>query len=118
MNLEFDRGTDSRDPISVQSAIERGRSVVVVPVYTIMASVAGFAIVSAAITGSRVLGFVLLVVGFVAGWLWWSYAVPRWRHWALRRGADPDELQKAAERAKLLWPRGHFLEKTEFPFKS
>jgi len=116
MNLNFDYGTDVRDPISIDSAIERGRALVVMRVYKIMGAVATFAIVAAAITGSLALTIVLFLSAYVLGWLWWSYAAPRWRHWALRRGANPDELQKAGERAKLLWPRGHFLEKTEFPF--
>ena len=117
MNLNFDYGTDVRDPISIDSAIQRGRSLVVMRVYTIMGAMGAFAMLAAGVTGSRTLGFALLALGFLAGWLWWSYAVPRWRHWALRRGANPDELQRAGERAKLLWPRGHFLEKTEFPFR-
>jgi hypothetical protein len=59
-----------------------------------------------------------LIFGFVLGWLWWSYSVPRWREWALKQpGINPDELQKAAEVATLVWPKGHFFEKTEFRIK-
>lgn len=36
-----------------------------------------------------------------------------WRAWAARRGVDPDELQYRGQNASLLWPRGHFFEKTE-----
>lgn len=61
------------------------------------------------------IGFLL---GFIMGWLWWSYSVPRWRQWALEQpGVSPDELQKAAEAASLVWPKGHFFEKTEFKIK-
>ena len=59
-----------------------------------------------------------LLLGFILGWLWWSYSVPRWREWALKQpGINPDELQKAAEAATLVWPKGHFFEKTEFKTK-
>ena len=59
-----------------------------------------------------------LVLGFVLGWLWWSYSVPRWREWALKQpGINPDELQKAAEVATLVWQKGHFFEKTEIKIR-
>ena len=59
-----------------------------------------------------------LPLGFVLAWLWWSYSVPRWREWALKQpGVDPNELQKAAEVITLVWPKGHFFEKTEFKLR-
>ena len=59
-----------------------------------------------------------LLLGFVAAWLWWSYSVPRWRQWALKQlGVTEEELQKAAEVAMLVWPKGSFFEKTEFKIK-
>jgi hypothetical protein len=55
----------------------------------------------------------LLVLGFALAWSWWSAGVTLWRGWAARRGVDPGELQYRGETASLLWPRGHFFEKTE-----
>jgi hypothetical protein len=55
----------------------------------------------------------LLVFGFALAWSWWSVGVTLWRGWAARRGVDPGELQHRGENASLLWPRGHFFEKTE-----
>ena len=63
-------------------------------------------------TPGSIAGF---AVGFVVAWLWWSLAVPRWRIWALARGADPERLQVLAQRAGVVWPRGSFFEKTELP---
>jgi hypothetical protein len=60
----------------------------------------------------------LFGVGFVLAWLWWSLSVPRWRIWALARGADPDKLQELGQRAGVVWPRGSFFEKTELPPRS
>jgi len=64
------------------------------------------------------LGFILVIAAPFIAWIWWSYAVPRWRSWALARGVDSDELQAVAQREKLVWPRGHIFERTEFPFKA
>lgn len=55
-----------------------------------------------------------LVLGFVLAWTWWSIGVTVWRWWATqRRGMPPDEVQWRGEKASLLWPRNHLLEKTE-----
>lgn len=58
-----------------------------------------------------------LLVGCGIGWLWWSFAIPRWRRWALRRGVPPAELQKWGVLTFLVWPRGWIFEKTEFRLK-
>jgi hypothetical protein len=55
----------------------------------------------------------LFVLGFVLAWSWWSVGVTLWRGWAARCGVNPSELQYRGESASLLWPRGHFFEKTE-----
>jgi hypothetical protein len=54
-----------------------------------------------------------LVLGFALAWNWWSVGVTLWRNWAARRGVNPGELQYRGQNASLLWPRGHFFEKTE-----
>lgn len=59
-----------------------------------------------------------VLLGFISAWVWWSYFVPRWREWALKQpGVTADELQKAAEVATLVWPKGHFFEKTELKIR-
>jgi len=55
----------------------------------------------------------LLIVGFACAWSWWSVNVTLWRRWAARRGVDLDELQWRGEGASILWPKGHFFERTE-----
>lgn len=55
-----------------------------------------------------------LAMGFVLAWTWWSLGVTLWRWWAItRRGMPPGEVQWRGEGASLLWPKNHFLEKTE-----
>ena len=61
--------------------------------------------------GPLVAGFML---GFVCSWLAWSSQITRWRVWAYRRVADIDALKSAAVSASLIWPEGHFFERTEF----
>jgi hypothetical protein len=63
------------------------------------------------------LWWLFLSVGFVLGWTWWSHSVPRWRHWAHRRGVHPDRLQKWAVLTGLVWPKGSRFEKTEAQLK-
>ena len=54
-----------------------------------------------------------LIAGAFLGWVWWSYTIPRWRRWALRRGAPADKLQRWAVVAGLTWPKGWIFERTE-----
>ena len=117
MQLDFDKGTGPQNPISTQAAIDRGVAIVVQPVYWIFSALIFVGVLVGMLARRPLLGSVIVLAGFVLGWLWWSYSVPRWRRWALGRGADPDELQRMGEEKKLVWPRGHILEKTEFPFR-
>jgi hypothetical protein len=55
-----------------------------------------------------------LAIASFLGWIWWSFTVPRWRHWALNRGANPDKLQRWAVITGLVWRKGSIFEKTEF----
>jgi hypothetical protein len=40
--------------------------------------------------------------------------VPRWRQWAITRGAAADKLQRWAVITGLVWRKGSMFEKTEF----
>src|SRR5262245_49022892 len=51
-----------------------------------------------------------LIGGFVAAWLWWSVAVPRWRLWAYERVRDLAALRRSAVDVGLTWPSGHIFE--------
>jgi hypothetical protein len=108
---EFDRPDDPPPPIPTALAIARGQRLVNRPVklllwFGLIIAVAGF---------SRSYWFALaLPLGWLIGWTWWSFAAPRWRLWALSRGVQPRALQWYAEKARLLWPVGHWGERTEF----
>jgi hypothetical protein len=55
-----------------------------------------------------------LVFGFLGAWLWWSVNVSLWRRWAARTGVNAEELQFEGQSSSILWPRGHFFERTEY----
>lgn len=58
--------------------------------------------------------FAALWGGFMSAWLWWSVAVSKWRRWAEQGGMSAAEVQYRGERATILWPSGHFFERTEW----
>lgn len=108
----FDREGDP-EWITAEFAVARGVTVINQPIAVLYMGGIGVSIYLTSIVG---LWALLSVPGwFVLGWLWWSYAVPRWRAWALANGAPPERLQARAVEAKLLWPKGSLWEKTEIP---
>jgi hypothetical protein len=78
-------------------------------------------ILAAGVTGSGLFGPTGAIVGVLAGsmvaWVWWSWSVPKWRRWALSRGAPADRLQRLAAMTLLVWPKGWIFERTEFRSK-
>ncbi|MTH17295.1 hypothetical protein [Flavobacterium sp. LC2016-01] len=56
-------------------------------------------------------GFAL---GFLSGWLVWSYYVNHWKIWAYENVRNIHELQRKAVEEKLIWQSGSWFEKTEF----
>ena len=113
MTINFDWHLDRTQSLTAEHAVQRGSLFISVPVSILIA--AGF-FLGVGVFGESPLVLIPGITGFVGGWLWWSYATPRWRRWALERGVDPDQLQRLAE-FKLVWPKGWFLEKTEFRLK-
>jgi hypothetical protein len=104
------------EPISPEEAVHKGDLFVNAPVKFIL--IAGMILGVLLIAKKHLhLGITSFPAGFVIAWLWWSCTVPVWRDWAADRGAAPDETQLLAERQKLVWPRGHILEKTEIHFR-
>ncbi|KAF2342510.1 hypothetical protein [Flavobacterium tistrianum] len=57
---------------------------------------------------------VSFVLGFISGWLVWSYFVNNWKIWAYENVRNIHELQRKAVEEKLIWEKGSWLEKTEF----
>ena len=58
-----------------------------------------------------------LLTGAVLGWLYWSFAIPKWRNWALGRGIDRDQLSKWGRITLLTWKENSLFARTEFKGK-
>ena len=112
--MNFDRADDPK-PLSAEVAVKRGKLMVNGPVHLLQIGllVGGICLVKIV----PLLAVFMMVVAIPSAWLWWSFSVPRWRFWALSRGADPVQLQNLGQVAKLLWPKGSLFEKTEFPYR-
>lgn len=93
--------------LSVGVAVTIGHLLITVPVFAIFASFMLFFYYRG---WSVLLG---AIIGTIPGWLFWSVTIPVWRRWALKNGADADELEKWATRAGLTWPKGSPPAKTE-----
>lgn len=114
---DFDKGVPTGVPLSARQAVDRGHGVVNRPVILMLLGFFGGAGLTAK-AGLVIPAVVLLLCAFTLPHLWWSWTAPRWRHWALSRGADPDELQGIAQREQLLWPQGHWCERLEIPVRN
>jgi hypothetical protein len=117
---------ESIKPIGVGKAILIGQLVVNLPVLIIILAGLGIGLFIIWILSTMppsfpdlffLLGIFPMAIGIIAGWLWWSFAVPRWRRWALKSGAPEDELQTWGVLTGLVWPKGSIFEKTEFKIK-
>ena len=54
------------------------------------------------------------LIGCAVGWLYWSFAIPKWRNWALGGGLDKDPLSKWGRITLLIWKEDSLFAKTEF----
>ena len=118
MTLNFGIGLRPDQPLTPELAVRRGHYFITVPVLTTMVALWVLLAKLFPRGPSNIPTGVLIVAGPpTVAWLWWSYAVPRWRYWALSRGVDPDALQRLAQRTSLVWRKGHILEKTEFRYR-
>lgn len=98
--------------ISVEAAIRRGRARVMYPPLAFFA----LAAIAVALGVGHTPDWVWVaacVAAFVTSWLWWSVTLPRWRVWAIENVEDPGELILLAVASQLMWPPGHFVERTE-----
>ena len=66
------------------------------------------------VLASLLIFFSALFFGFLAAWCWWSFTIPKWRLWAYEKVQDISLLKQKAVGIGLVWPDGHFFEKTEF----
>jgi hypothetical protein len=103
--------------VTVAQAIRRGTLVVNGPVFALLVGpLAVFALLVHWRIVAREDGWMVMPLfgaGFVLAWLWWAYAVPRWRLWAYERVTDIAGLKAQAVAAGLTWPDDHVFGRTE-----
>lgn len=104
--------------VTVNKALRRGQFIINVPVSLIIFSVLGLCIF---LSANKLAPGYFILIGIVlaplAGWIYWSFAITRWRIWAFTNVDSVNELRLRAISGKLIWPDGHIFEKTEIRTK-
>ena len=107
--------------IPVYQHLQKGRRLLMIMPLAIMA--AGI-LLSIFLTNSSRLGGMSFAFSLLAGiamsislaWIWWSFWVVLWKIEGLDKVKDVHLLYERAISGKLIWPRGHLCERTEFRF--
>lgn len=94
--------------LSVTKAILVGHAISTVPVFVI---IFGFRQIGISLLGRQ--WWIFLIIGFLIAWAWWAYITPRWKKWAVQKGAPAEKLHQAAVATGLEWQKGAIFEKTE-----
>lgn len=100
--------------VTVYKALTRGQLTVNVPVFIIMFGVMGLCFYLA--TQKHIPSYFAptsIVFGPLVAWIYWSFAITRWRIWAFSNVDDVHELKALAISGQLIWPDGSFFERTE-----
>jgi hypothetical protein len=102
------------ETVTVDEALSRGKKQVNLPVFAILIILPGTSIgaqlffeLSAWIIAAGVIS------GFILAWLYWSFAITKWRVWAFENVRNVHELKMRAIKEKLIWTDGSIFEKTE-----
>jgi len=100
--------------MTVDKAVNKGLIFVNGPVVIIMFSLSGWLMYAAVV---NIIPWYFLILGFLIGpcvaWIFWSFAITKWRIWAFRKVENHSELKQSAVIAGLIWEDGSFFEKTE-----
>jgi hypothetical protein len=108
-------GDERRAAPGPLAAVAVGHAMVTLPTLVVIATSAAIAVpVIGLVTPTHAFEFGVLA-GCALGWACWSFLVPRWRDWVVDRGIDPDRVQRLAALTGLVWARGSFMERTEWP---
>jgi len=103
----------SEKSLSIEKAIQRGFFFVNLPVFLIIVSPLFIAtIIPESWNLNPIIGLAL-IPSIIMAWIWWSWALPKWRLWAVKQVDDVELLFDKAIQAQLMWPVGHFFQKTE-----
>lgn len=100
--------------VTVKQALTKGKITVNIPVFIIMFGVICCLFYFSAI---KKIPFYFTPLSFVigpfCGWIYWSFAIVKWKLWAFKNVRNKNELQEKAIRIGLIWPDNSFFNKTE-----
>jgi hypothetical protein len=101
--------------ISIKKAIRVGQIAVNIPIqiFFVISILIGFKMVSISLwlLPLSILAF------FTLPWLYWSFAITKWRIWAFSNVDDICKLASEAVTNQLIWAQGSIFEKTEIRTK-
>lgn len=102
------------ETVTVDEALSKGRKSINTPVLIIMFGLIALSVYL--VTALHISGWfaaVGILFAFVIAWLYWSFAITKWRLWAFENVRNVHELKNRAVKEKLIWPDGSFWERTE-----
>jgi hypothetical protein len=99
---------------SITKVINRGRIMVNIPVFIAMIILPSLTYI---LNLELKIVLVTCVIGFILAWGIWSIMITKWKIWAYEKVEDIDLLKRRAIKEKLIWPDGHFFERTEIRSK-
>jgi len=101
--------------VTVEQALSKGRwQLKYLPMIATFGCIAfGFFLSFKGICGGWIYP-VCFILGFILGWLVWSYFVVKWKIWAYENVRNINELERKAVEEQLIWSSGSWFEKTEF----
>jgi uncharacterized membrane protein YeaQ/YmgE (transglycosylase-associated protein family) len=105
------------ETVSVDEAILKGTRMVVYPRFFFF--IAGFGVIGYLAATKQVPGgyiFLGIILGLIAGWLYWSIASVKWKTWAYDNVRNVHELQKRAVKEGIIADDGNFWDSTTIKF--
>ena len=100
--------------VSVKQALNKGQLTINIPVFFIM-----FGVISLLfyLSAKKEIPFYFTPLSFVigpfCGWIYWSFAIVKWKLWAFKNVRNRHELKEKAIRTQLIWPDSSIFNKTE-----
>jgi hypothetical protein len=103
------------ETVSVDEALTKGKRSLVFYSLAIFLGVNVFYVILILLFPALVgwIAIIGLLLSFIVTWLYWSFAVTKWRLWAFENVRNVHELQKRAFKDNLIGKAGGFIEKTE-----
>lgn len=102
------------ETVSTEEALKKGQRMINMPVTFIMLGSLSTSIILVMLqNGYGLLARIIAISGFIASWLYWSFAITRWKVWAFDNVRNVHDLKKRAIAEKLIWSDGSVWNKTE-----